>query len=133
MSDEAPPDRRVTLLDAMIGLTEFAVLMGLVTSATRDVVAAGGGASIAVAVCFAVLATLPLAGAWWVGVRFANESGRRRFRERLAAHLLSLTATVGLMFVTLLSCGLPAILALAWWAVRPTDEVDEGRSAGAAE
>lgn len=110
MANLEPPDRRVTLLDAMIGLTEFAALMGLLAAATRDIVPAGGAASVAVLICLALIATLPLVGAWWLAVRFANESGRRRFGQRLAAHVLSVIAIAGLMVLSLLACGLVALV-----------------------
>lgn len=120
MATEPVPDRRVTLLDVMIGITEFAVLLGLLAAAMRSGTPHGAPPPAAAVIYVTVVATLPLAGAWWLAVRFANDSGRRRFGQRLAAHVLSLVATAGLTLLTLWTCGLPVLLAVVWRVLRPS-------------
>jgi hypothetical protein len=119
MANNDSPDLRVTLLDVMIGITEFAVLLGLLAAALRGGASRGAALPMAAVIYVTIVASLPLAGAWWLAVRFANDSGRRHFGQRLAAHLLSLLATAGLMLLTLWTCGLPVLLAVFWRVLRP--------------
>jgi hypothetical protein len=130
MTIDSRPDRHVTLLDAMIGLTEFAALVSLLAAAMRSNTERGAEPPLWAIVYVTVVASLPLAIAWWLGVRFANESGRRGFWARLAAHLMSVVATAALMVATLLTCGMPLILVVAWWTIEPrTGQASEAAAA----
>ena len=93
---EVASDRRITLLDATVALTECAVLFALVRAADPT-------AELAIQAFVAVIFGLTLlVPTWWMAVEFANWSGRWSSGRRLAAHFISLGVTLAAVLACVL-------------------------------